>query len=200
MACDLENAELGVQPPRFPDRLPGEEPDRRLPRRLAANEQHFETPLRAQDLPDPFLLGGQAIVGCAARGSADPFEAGRHEPMVQDLLELPGDLLALSAQRRGDLEVLGGGRVARPLGGVNESEEAPVGRLAPVRVPRRLVRGDGGRRGGGDERRRRRPRGRTDAEREEREADRAAQRVHPSSQAHGFTHGRREFSRDAGKR
>ena len=49
LPLDLRQAELAVEAAGLADRLPGEEPDRRLARQLAAHEEHVEATVGAED-------------------------------------------------------------------------------------------------------------------------------------------------------
>ena len=131
LTVDVGQLEHLEEPPALLDRRPGDQPHapdvpaperERRERRSSPRRPGFRRPARCRDRGRP--------PSCPAR-TGDAFQVDRHEPVIEDDLELVGDRLPLRLEGGGDLQV---GRCvpqAPLLRRAQEPEEAAAGRLRP---------------------------------------------------------------------
>ena len=133
-----------VEAPALPDRLPGDEPDRRRVRPFPAHDEDVDEPILPAQLAHPVGVRLEVVLERASPRAADLVEVRRHEPVVEDDVELMGDRFARAPDRGRDLQVGRGGLHVSAPAGAEESVEAASRGLAAVGVRAHLLFGRSG--------------------------------------------------------
>ena len=136
MPIERDEIDLAVRLRNRIQRTAREQPDSRLTRAQDALDHDVEIARRRGDRGDYVLVGSQRIGEPSLRPVAELVEA-RRQPLVEDDVQLPGELLSGQAPERG-VQILRRRLEVAFAGDPHESQQRPARSVASERIPQRL--------------------------------------------------------------